>query len=143
MKMKKITLIILTILLTNIVTSQELKLNTDWEKTKQIAQQENKDILIILTGSEWCAPCKKMDKKVFNNIEFQNYTEKNLVLFIVDLPRELDVKSEIYIRYQKFERDYDAKSLPALILADKDGNKIRNLKGRMSSLKNVMKQLTK
>lgn len=123
--------------------SQKVKMITDWKQAKAIAQKEDKKILVILTGTEWCAPCKKMDKGVITNAEFKKYAENNLVLFLIDIPGTvIDLDSKVYKDYKKFKKKYAAKNMPSLILTDKNGIKIKNLKGKLFKLKNVMKQLT-
>ncbi|CDF79509.1 thioredoxin domain protein [Formosa agariphila KMM 3901] len=115
---------------------------TEWKEAKELAEKENKQILIILTGSEWCAPCKKMDKKVIENPEFKKYAEENLIVFLIDLPGGgLVINSKVYQDYEKFKNKYESIALPSLILTENDGTKIRTLKGKMFRLENVMKQL--
>jgi thioredoxin-related protein len=115
---------------------------TDWTKAKELAQKENKQILVILTGSEWCTPCKKMDKNVINNPEFEKYVEKNLVVFLIDLPGGgLVLDSEVYQDYVKFRDKYQSNALPSLILTQNDGEKIKTLKGKLFKLDNVLRQL--
>ena len=122
--------------------SQELKMYTNWDEAQSSAQKEDKEILIILTGSEWCAPCKKMDKNVISNIEFINFAKNNLILFIVDLPGgAINLDSKVFKDFTYFENKYKTKAIPSLILTNKNGIKIKNLKGRLFKLKNVMKQL--
>ena len=122
--------------------SQEVEMITDWNKAKELAQKENKQILIILTGSEWCAPCKKMDKRVIENPKFQKYAEEKLIVFLIDLPGGgLILNSKVYQDYQRFQKKYQTNSLPSLILTDKNGVKIKTLKGRMFKLEKVLKQL--
>jgi len=122
--------------------SQEVKMITNWDEAKELAQKENKQILIILTGSEWCAPCKKMDRRVIGNPEFQEYAEENLILFLIDLPGGgLIINSQVYQDYNRFKEKYEATTLPSLILTDKNGIKIKTLKGKMFKLKSVLEQL--
>jgi thioredoxin-related protein len=140
--MKTFINIILLLFLIQIGFSQEVKMITDWKEAKELARKENKQILIILTGSEWCAPCKKMDKKVIDNPEFEKYVEQNLIVFLNDLPSgELVINSKVYQDYEKFKKKYQSNSLPSLILTENDGTKIKTLKGKMFRLENVMKQL--
>jgi thioredoxin-related protein len=142
MKMKNIINTIFFFFLIQVGFSQEVKMITDWNKAKELAKKENKQILIILTGSEWCAPCKKMDKRVIENSEFKKYAEKNLVIFLVDLPGGgLVMNSKVYQDYERFQKKYETKALPSLTLTDKNGIKIKTLKGRMFKLENVLKQL--
>jgi thioredoxin-related protein len=140
--MKNIINTIFFFFLIQVGFSQEVKMITDWNKAKELAKKENKQILIILTGSEWCAPCKKMDKRVIENSEFKKYAEKNLVIFLVDLPGGgLVMNSKVYQDYERFQKKYETKALPSLTLTDKNGIKIKTLKGRMFKLENVLKQL--
>ena len=122
--------------------AQDIEMITEWEKAKQIATLENKNILIILTGSSWCAPCKKMDHKVLPSKEFQKYVSKNLVIFLIDLPGGgIFVNNNVYIKYHEFKETYNAQGLPSLIITDKDGQLIKLLTGKVYNLKNVMQQL--
>ena len=140
--MKKNIIPIIFLFLIQIGYSQELEVITDWKKAKELAKKENKRILIILTGSEWCAPCRKMDKKVIENLEFQKYAEKNLIVFLIDLPGGgIVFNSKVYQDYEEFKNKYETKYLPSLILTKSDGTKIRTLKGKMYNLENVMMQL--
>jgi thioredoxin-related protein len=140
--MKNIINTIFFFFLIQVGFSQEVKMITDWNKAKELAKKENKQILIILTGSEWCAPCKKMDKRVIENSEFKKYAENNLVIFLVDLPGGgLVMNSKVYQDYERFQKKYETKALPSLTLTDKNGIKIKTLKGRMFKLENVLKQL--
>lgn len=58
----------------------------DFESAKKIAQDEHKYILLNFSGSDWCAPCIKLKKEVFENPAFFGVTEK-LVLVRADFPR--------------------------------------------------------
>jgi thiol-disulfide isomerase/thioredoxin len=37
---------------------------TDFEEAKRIASEQNKNIIIVFSGSDWCAPCIKLDKNI-------------------------------------------------------------------------------
>lgn len=140
--MKKLLKIILLIFLIQISSAQEVKMITEWNEAKKLAENENKRILIILTGSEWCAPCKKLEKNVIQNIEFQKYAEQNLIVFLIDIPGGIiDIDSKLYKKYRKFEKKYEANTLPSLILTESNGIKIKTLKGKMFKLDKVLKQL--
>lgn len=67
------------------LSAQNWELNL--EKSKEIAQNENKHILLVFSGSDWCAPCIKLEKQIWTSKEFQNYAKDNLVLLRADFPR--------------------------------------------------------
>jgi len=66
-------------------------ISTDWltdiTLAKEIATQENKLILLNFSGSDWCAPCIKMKRDVFESEVFKHFAEENLVLLRADFPR--------------------------------------------------------
>lgn len=140
--MKQTIILILFMAISQAGFSQEIEMITDWDQAKELAERENKKILIILTGSEWCAPCKKMDKNVIANAAFKKYAEEHLILFLIDLPGGgLVMNSKVYQDYVRFKKQYQTNALPALILVDKNGDKIKTLTGRMFNLENVLNQL--
>src|SRR5688572_7513602 len=59
----------------------------DFEAAKTIAQENHKYILLNFSGSDWCAPCIKMKQEVFENEDFLDIAEKQLVLIRADFPR--------------------------------------------------------
>ena len=37
---------------------------TSFEESKQLADRENKSIILVFSGSDWCGPCIKLDKNI-------------------------------------------------------------------------------
>ena len=62
------------------------------------ARKENKPLLMEFVGSNWCPACMLLIKGVFTNPEFQAYAKENLVLMLIDLPR--DIKQNKKLREQ-------------------------------------------
>jgi thioredoxin-related protein len=60
---------------------------TDFSKAKQSAESEHKLILINFSGSDWCGPCIRMHKEIFENNSFAQYANEHLVLVNADFPR--------------------------------------------------------
>lgn len=61
---------------------------TNLEQTKISASNENKNIILVFSGSDWCAPCIKLEKKIWESSEFQNEAKKHWVLLKADFPRK-------------------------------------------------------
>lgn len=59
----------------------------DFEEAKTEASKNNKQILLVFSGSDWCAPCIKLDRQIWQSTEFQNHAKSNLVLLKADFPR--------------------------------------------------------
>ena len=134
-------MILLTV--SKLAEAQEIDMVTNWNKASELAKNQNKKILIILTGSDWCTPCKKMDRRVINNSEFQGYVHENLIVYLVDITKEvlLDRDNPTNDNYELLNEKYQTDALPALILTDYEDNKIKLVEGKTYDLKNVMKQL--
>ena len=60
---------------------------TDFASAKQEATQSQKYILLNFSGSDWCVPCIRMKKDVFETNLFQNFANEKLVLVRADFPR--------------------------------------------------------
>src|SRR4026208_2296527 len=60
---------------------------TDFNKAKESAQSEHKFILLNFSGSDWCGPCIRMHKEIFETDDFKKYADDNLVLVNADFPR--------------------------------------------------------
>jgi thioredoxin-related protein len=52
------------------------------------AQKEHKYILLNFSGSDWCGPCIKMHRDIFDNATFEKYASTELVLVNADFPRQ-------------------------------------------------------
>ena len=78
-----LALIVLTM---NFAFSQNWQ--TDLTTAKAIAIKENKTIVLVFQGSDWCAPCIKLDKEIWETELFINYSKKHYVMLKADFPRK-------------------------------------------------------
>ena len=53
---------------------------TNFEEAKIEAAKENKNILLVFSGSDWCAPCIKLENVVWKSDAFQEEVAKGLFL---------------------------------------------------------------
>tara|TARA_R110000868_G_scaffold408799_3_gene692907 strand:- start:610 stop:1104 length:495 start_codon:yes stop_codon:yes gene_type:complete len=61
---------------------------TDFEVAKSIATKENKKIILVFQGSDWCAPCMKLDKEIWATEDFKKYSAQNYVMLLADFPKK-------------------------------------------------------
>ena len=104
----------------------------DFEQAKQQAKQENKLILLNFSGSDWCGPCIKLHRDVFEASVFQDFAKQNLVLINADFPRlkknQLS-KAQITQNEALAER-YNPKGIfPLTLLLDADGKVLKTWEG--------------
>ena len=134
--------VLLFVLTSNIFYSQIVK-NTDWNVTQEKAQKLGKNILIILTGSEWCKPCIKMKKNVIETIEFEKFANENVEIFEINLPRNQDLNSKVVKDYNYFKNKYQTNALPTLILVNNVGKELLKISDGLSSKEKVISKLSK
>lgn len=60
---------------------------TNFEEAKQQASSKNKNIVLVFQGSDWCAPCIKLDKEIWSSQEFQKLAKDHFVMLQADFPR--------------------------------------------------------
>ena len=59
----------------------------DWDLATQNAKVQDRPILLVFSGSDWCAPCIKLDREVWSTRVFKDFAKENLVLYKADFPR--------------------------------------------------------
>ena len=60
---------------------------TNFDEAKTNAQQNNQKIVLVFSGSDWCAPCIKLEKEIWETKEFKTFSESNFVMIRADFPR--------------------------------------------------------
>lgn len=61
---------------------------TDFSKAKEMAIAEDKPIILVFQGSDWCAQCIKLDRAVWSTDSFKDYAAKHYVMVQADFPRK-------------------------------------------------------
>lgn len=61
---------------------------TDFDEAKKMATENNRNIVLVFSGSDWCAPCIKLETEIWSTEEFKNYAKDNFVLLKADFPRK-------------------------------------------------------
>jgi thioredoxin-related protein len=130
--MKKLTVFVL-IFLTQFLFSQNWQ--TNFEEAKSIAIKENKNIVLVFSGSDWCAPCMKLEKNIWMSDEFKVEANKSWVTYKADFPKKKanQLTPELTEQNKKLAEKYNkGGSFPLVVLLDKNGKVLG-----MTGFKNV------
>lgn len=123
------SLLISFFLLSTIVsTAQEW--TYDLGIAKEIAQKEQKDILLVFSGSDWCAPCIKLDNQIWQSEAFKAYAKKKLVLVRADFPKRKNnqLSKDQQEKNNALAEQYNTKGyFPLVILLDTKGEVLNQL----------------
>lgn len=68
-------------------SAQAQEWQTDLTQAEKIASAENKPIVLVFQGSDWCAPCIKLDREIWSTDAFKAYSEDHFVMLKADFPR--------------------------------------------------------
>ncbi|MEO0037675.1 MAG: hypothetical protein RIQ59_886 [Bacteroidota bacterium] len=84
----KIKLIALLLFLLFFINSNAQQWKSSFEAAKQEAKEKNRRILLVFSGSDWCGPCIKLDKNVWQSADFNKYAKDNYVMYRADFPKK-------------------------------------------------------
>jgi len=105
---------------------------TDFNKAKDEATKENRAILINFSGSDWCGPCIRMKKEIFESDAFENYASGNLVLVRADFPRDKknQLPKEQTAKNEALADKYNPDGkFPLTVLVNADGKVLKQWEG--------------
>jgi thioredoxin-related protein len=98
---------------------------TDIEAAKKSASDTKHNIVLVFQGSDWCAPCIKLSKEVWDTEEFKSYAKDNFVLLVADFPKKKQNKldEEQEKKNNQLAEKYNLHGyFPFVVVLDKDGN---------------------
>ncbi len=61
---------------------------TDLDEAKKLSEATNRPIVLVFQGSDWCAPCIKLDREVWSTDLFKSYAQDSYVMVQADFPRK-------------------------------------------------------
>ena len=125
--MKRLWIIVFC-LISSLSFSQNWEL--DFEHAKKQAREEQKQILLVFSGSDWCAPCIKLDQQIWQTETFQTHANDNLVLLRADFPKRKSnrLPKEQELKNTKLAELYNTEGyFPLVVLMNADGKVIHKL----------------
>ncbi len=84
--MKTYFLLLLTLPFARLST--DIQWNGDLEAAFRQATSEKKYVLLNFSGSDWCGPCIRMHREIFDSEIFRSLADRKLVLVQADFPRQ-------------------------------------------------------
>jgi thioredoxin-related protein len=98
---------------------------TNFQEAKSKASSTNQDIVLVFQGSDWCAPCIKLDKEIWSTTEFQKLANDHFVMVKADFPRKKSNKlsEELQTQNAALAEKYNREGFfPLVVVLDKNGN---------------------
>ena len=114
----------------------------DWythlDDAKAAAKRTGRMIYTLHTGSDWCPPCKRLEKNILSTDEFKNFARKNLILLFVDAPRYKPIPRD----QKNYNRQLAAKlkfggGVPSILLLNSEGTPVARIEGRRDAATHI------
>ncbi len=115
-------LLLFALAISNFAVSQEWQ--TNFEEAKKIATEQDKNVVIVFSGSDWCAPCIKLDKNIWQSEAFKKEAAAEWVLVKANFPRKKanELPKEQTEHNRKLAEKYNVEgSFPLVVVLDKNG----------------------
>lgn len=103
--------------------SQNWKAN--FEEAKAQAISDDKNILLVFSGSDWCAPCIKLENTIWKSEEFKKEADEKWVTYKADFSKKKAnlLSAELTASNKKLAEQYNKSgNFPLVLLLDKTGN---------------------
>lgn len=111
--------------------TEQVSFYTDYEQAKIAAVAENKTILMVFAGSDWCRPCMQFKQEILESELFQAYAQENLVLLYLDFPvrKKNQLSKEQTAHHERLAEQYNKTgAFPKIVLLDAQDQRICDLK---------------
>jgi len=105
---------------------------TNFKEAQNIASDKHRLILLNFSGSDWCGPCIRMRREIFESKMFEDFADSNLVLVNADFPRSSKNKldKDQVMQNESLAEIYNAKGkFPFTLLLSADGNILKEWDG--------------
>lgn len=141
--MKKI-IVVLVVMFVSVSTTMAQDWNTDIKIAKEIASKESKPIILVFQGSDWCAPCIKLDREIWSTDTFEKYAKDNYVMLKADFPRrKKNALSETQTKAnaQLAEKYNKQGFFPFVVVLDSSGKVLGESSYKKTTPENYIKEL--
>ena len=121
--------------------------NGNLNTTLKQAKTSDKNVLINFSGSDWCGPCIRLKKEIFESEAFTDYASDNLLLVRADFPRQKKNKpgaEQVKLNESLAERYNPQGKFPFTLLVDQNGKILKSWDGLPKvSAKDFVKEISK
>ncbi|MFC5045704.1 thioredoxin family protein [Aquimarina hainanensis] len=116
----------------------------DIEQAKDLAKENNKKIFLLFTGSDWCPPCIKLERRVLSDENFLTFADKHFIMVKADFPKKkknrLSEKQEEK-NFKLAERYNKRMRFPVMLVLNEEGNVLGVTGYRKTSVERYMNLL--
>ena len=123
--------------------SQNWTINFD--EAKKMASKNNQNIVLVFQGSDWCAPCIKLDREIWSSDDFKKLSNNHFVMLKADFPRKKANKlsDSQTLQNSKLAETYNNQGIfPLVVVLNKEGKVLGKTGYEKSNPTDYFKKLT-
>ena len=113
-----IALISLLLCNASLLGDEDPDFTEDAKEAIALAVDQDKDIIFLFTGSDWCPPCKKLEEEVLSEKDFLFEVSKHYVLVKFDFPKSIEQSEELVQQNKEYGKKFGVEGYPTLVLTD-------------------------
>jgi protein disulfide-isomerase len=112
--------------------------SNDYSLVLERASREQKPMMLLFTGSDWCSYCTKIEKEVFSQPEFVSWADEKFIPMIVDFPRSKRLASDIAGQNEQLKDRFSryVEGYPTVLFVQPDGQVIGKMGYERGGAKN-------
>lgn len=96
----------------------------DYPTAQATAKEAGKNVVIVFSGSDWCAPCMKLDREIWQAEEFGAAAGADFVFYKADFPRRKanQLPEALAAQNNALAERYEVESFPLVVVVTPEGD---------------------
>ncbi len=106
------------------------------------AQATGQPVLLVFSGSDWCAPCIRLERQVLTDSTFLRYASGHVVLLKADFPQQRQLEPARQAAYEALAEKYNPEgAFPKLVVIGPDRRRVVTLSAVAQTPASLVAQL--
>jgi protein disulfide-isomerase len=111
----------------SVSTMNGIQWETNYQKAVRMAQEQNKPILLLFTGSDWCTWCIRLEKEVFASPSFVDRMKDKFIYVKLDYPNSSKPSADIVAQNKALKAKFKVQGFPSVVILNSREDKIGSL----------------
>lgn len=117
---------------------------TNLDSAMESAKKSDRNIILVFAGSDWCTPCIKLEKEIWESEAFKTEAKDNWILVKADFPKKkanalpADQAAHNAKLYEKYNKEG---VFPLVVMLDKTGKVLGKTSYKGMMAENYIKHL--